>query len=302
MLEFKTNACLCKNHQNDLYLFSCRDVNFENTDVNSKFLQCTTCGSQRPEIFPSIETIKHAYNQYYTTGSGQTKLSFIKRNIKSFVNMSRSRYNDRNVSLNTKILLDYGCGSGAYLARISEKNVSITCYGTDIVKPQWSSDCAIKWISLEDLHDLKEIDLVTFSHVVEHLHEPDAALASAAKVMKKGGLIWIATPNAQSILVSLFGAFARDVDFPRHRLVFSAPLLIEALESNGFGNIQFQPPPRWNDIANFHQCMKNLSTENLPRSDQIKIVAIALGRFFLYNMSWNRLIRAPELVVTAQKL
>ena len=120
--------------------------------------------------------------------------------------------------------IDIGCGRGEFLALCREKNVTARGFDTNErsvadlrsrgfeVEVAGVPDC---FASIGD----RSIGSILATHVVEHL--PVEALfalyAQAARVLRKGGLLMIETPNAESMLVSA-SEFWRDPTHlaPRH--------------------------------------------------------------------------------------
>ena len=74
---------------------------------------------------------------------------------------------------------------------------------------------------------------IVFWHSLEHLDAPAAALRRAVGVLRPGGLLVLALPNADSLQANWFGArwFARDL--PRHLTHIPAPELVRWLRSEG---------------------------------------------------------------------
>jgi SAM-dependent methyltransferase len=70
--------------------------------------------------------------------------------------------------------------------------------------------------SAEALPPLPDFDGVVFSHVVEHLLDPVAALRSAAKLLSPGGKLFIEVPNNDSDIARQSGLSWEHLDIPRH--------------------------------------------------------------------------------------
>lgn len=169
-------------------------------------------------------------------------------------------------------------------------------WGTDLVKPH---DLAahIRWIDGADIGDGPMFDWITLSHVLEHVYNPAELLQRLKAKLTPSGRIWISTPNAEGFLMSTVGAYARDIDFPRHREVFSKSGLTDFLSAQGF-SATFYKPPLVNAAMNAKSSLTNLRAYDGASSKQhaVKVLKTALG--LLGSSVYSR--SAPELVVVCR--
>jgi SAM-dependent methyltransferase len=77
-------------------------------------------------------------------------------------------------------------------------------------------------------------DALTMSHSIEHVHDPNAWLAEAHRILKPGGRLALATPNTRSLLHRRFGMHWFALDPPRHLHLFNRGALALALRKAGF--------------------------------------------------------------------
>jgi 2-polyprenyl-3-methyl-5-hydroxy-6-metoxy-1,4-benzoquinol methylase len=77
-------------------------------------------------------------------------------------------------------------------------------------------------------------DAVTLSHVIEHLPDPAETLAICHRLLKPGGVLWIATPNLESRGHARFGPAWRGLEPPRHLAIFTRRALTGLLERLGY--------------------------------------------------------------------
>jgi len=295
-VEFEQNGCPCAVGANSVVLFETKDFNFDTTDKSADFKRCVPCGSLFPDIFPTAPTLFNAYSQYYTA-VGKVKTSPAHR----IVNAMREDYLVRNISTHISVALDFGCGSGAFLRYIHDKYPHLSLFGYDAYPPAFDQSAPFKYL---DRHELVRsevrFDYITMGHVIEHLTDPELEVALLAKLLKPGGMIWISTPNADSFLIRGFSEFARDVDFPRHKVVFSKKGLREFLEKHGLV-VSFINAPTINAVLNFVSCFKNVvksrDTSGIRRA---RILFTATCGLFLYIFGLNRSAN-PEIIAVAQK-
>jgi hypothetical protein len=92
---------------------------------------------------------------------------------------------------------------------------------------------------MEDFPQGSLFDVVTSSHVIEHVFEPDAFLRSVRTNLRDGGMLWLATPNVESIGHRAFGSCWRGLEPPRHIQVFNQRALERLLTEAGFSEVRF---------------------------------------------------------------
>jgi SAM-dependent methyltransferase len=77
-------------------------------------------------------------------------------------------------------------------------------------------------------------DLVSLLHVLEHVPDPRATLTEAHRLLKPGGVLLLALPNAGSLEAKLFGSSWYPLDLPRHYWGFAPRTLTRLVEECGF--------------------------------------------------------------------
>lgn len=91
--------------------------------------------------------------------------------------------------------LDIGCGSGNLARGLIKKGYSVT--GVDIQKFLKDREIKFKKCDLDDGLPFKEnsIDLITATEIIEHIENPRHFIREIKRVLKKGGIAIITTPN-----------------------------------------------------------------------------------------------------------
>ena len=208
-------------------------------------MRCLECGSLFPQKFPAPDALAAAYGGYYTASKGRSRLGGFRR-----------LYLDRATPAGAGRILDYGSGAGEYLARMATARPDAQRFGTDLVRPP-DAYPGYAWIDPDRIEAAAPFDWITLGHVIEHVTAPRELLARLAATLAPGGGLWIATPNADSFLFRAAGAWARDVDFPRHREVFSRRGLERLLAGAGL-TATFAAAPRLNAILNTRSTIRNI--------------------------------------------
>jgi len=143
-------------------------------------------------------------------------------------------------------ILDVGCASGTFGARIKERDnwvggIELSRIAVGEAKERldvvWSFDIENEWPS--ELQN-KDMDLVIASEVLEHVFDPVAVLRSVHAALKPGGAVIVTTPNFMTWtnrLKFLFGRFRYEeqgmFDFGHIRW-FTHAYLKEVLAETGF--------------------------------------------------------------------
>jgi 2-polyprenyl-3-methyl-5-hydroxy-6-metoxy-1,4-benzoquinol methylase len=189
---------------------------------------------------PAEEEIAKAYVRYYTHTASTKKnsglVSFMGRKLSDILTvmdpLRRQRHKLSMMYLDENPpgkLLDVGCGNGARLARL--RSLGWEVCGQDIDPQAVAYAIETFGISayLGHLEDIRfpeaSFDYITLNHVVEHSHDPVRLLKECRRLLKKGGLLVIVTPNADSFAHKYFGSFWRGLEPPRHIHIFSPKTL-----------------------------------------------------------------------------
>ncbi|MGD1002790.1 MAG: class I SAM-dependent methyltransferase [Candidatus Brocadiia bacterium] len=205
-----------------------------------------SCGLIWLDPVPLEEEIVKAYAVYYhsldeiSTGQGRWSVRLLRGVWKAWARLTRvdqfQRHLDRLRPRGR--LLDVGCGAGDRLARMRERGwtvegVEVDPRSVQIAREKYGLTIHAAAIERAGLAD-GQYDLVTLSHVIEHVHDPVALLRECRRVLRPGGRLLAVTPHADGYGHRVFGQDWVDLEPPRHLYVFSAPALKTVFERAGF--------------------------------------------------------------------
>jgi SAM-dependent methyltransferase len=131
-------------------------------------------------------------------------------------------------------VLEIGCGTGQTLSAL--ESVGFRVYGIDSSTPRVNLARQIirgpvLALAVERLDQSSfgtSFDLVIGHHVLEHLFDPNELFGAVRKVLRPGGLLFLAVPNlSRSSLMSVFHAVA-------HPQAFTAESLLLIVHKHGF--------------------------------------------------------------------
>ena len=195
-------------------------------------------------------------------------------------------------------LLDLGCGSGRFLDTATGLGWDATGLDPDPLAVAAGRKRGRKieqgGLPATGLNS-DRFDAVTMNHVVEHLHDPVAALRDVHRILKPGGNVWAATPNADSTSHRTFGPYWRGLEAPRHLAIFCSRALRLAFQDAGFVNLRLHKPKL--TAAWYFESSLRLASKQEDRAPRAMKTRVLVA-------NWKaRLWRAAgeELCITARK-
>ena len=145
---------------------------------------------------------------------------------------------------NEPSLLDYGCGTGEFLADAKKRGWK--CAG--IEPDEGARKKAIENYGLnvhapEKLNDIAggQFAVITLWHVLEHVHQLKATVKEFRRIIRSDGAVVIAVPNRTALDAKKYGSFWAAFDVPRHLYHFSKKPVLQLMETAGFSCETIKP-------------------------------------------------------------
>jgi SAM-dependent methyltransferase len=253
--------------------------------------KCCTCGTAYVNPQPSAESLKAIYSCF---GHGSKSLTSFDQVMASEAEFPNSTVDaQRMVSQAKKLMgpltagrpkaLDVGSGYGFFSKAAREQGFQVVA-----VNPALEENRIFKQLNgLEPIPRFFEevdfgedkFDLVILSQVLEHLLDPFQVLVKVRSLIKPGGVIAIAVPNVDAILIKLFKSQSSFLGLPEHIIHFSRKGLSAILQRAGF-EVEFHvyiskiPYYSISNRLNMHGRSRNL-VNNLTRIVQWAPLSIA---------------------------
>lgn len=135
-------------------------------------------------------------------------------------------------------LLDVGCGGGRFLHRMQRlgwevEGIDFDEQATRRVSKKYGIKTYTGDLAAAQIPDAS-FSVVTLSHTIEHLVDPEATLRECLRILRPGGRVVLVTPNPESNAANLFGSFWRGWEPPRHLHLFPLDTLAHFLARAGF--------------------------------------------------------------------
>lgn len=181
---------------------------------NHHLVACRTCGFVYCLQDPSVEELRAFYRGYPVRDvlSPVTALRF----DELLDRFEPYRMNGR--------LIDVGCGAGLFLERAALRGWEVfgTEYGDRAVAACNARGIRIIEGPLEPSHYGDDhFDVVCSFEVIEHLAHPRPEIARMARILRPGGLLYVTTPNFNSVGRLFSGSSWSIVNYPEHLSYFT---------------------------------------------------------------------------------
>lgn len=216
-----------------------------------EYIRCSECGIDAQVILDSQETDRfiEAENEFYD------ERTIYLAPFYSYIGTIKAKKRLRHVLryLKQGSLIEVGPGSGHFLSLASGKGFVCEAVEFSSVLGKYVRDSLrfLVYIGLFEKLPLKidYYDAVVSFHVIEHSENPIEHLRKALEVVKPGGYIFLATPNANSwqhiIMKSWSPNYSR-----AHLYLFSSKGLKRAFQSAGWEIV---------DISSFEDALETVS-------------------------------------------
>ena len=221
------------NLHNECLICKSEKLNLMKDYKTAHLCQCKDCGFVFSKQIPTeIELVNH-YNQY----SRNDYLSplTIKRYNVLLDYFEKYRKNNK--------LLDVGCGVGYFLYEAQKRGWEVygTEYTNDAIKICQEKNINVSKGVLEPKnYELEKFDVITSFEVIEHINNPIDELTNFYKILRKGGLVYVTTPNFNSLLRYRLKSDYNVICFPEHLSYYTPNTLNKVFTRVGFKTKKIQ--------------------------------------------------------------
>ncbi len=239
---------------------------------NMNLIYCQDCTLTFASPMPDMHELREFNHEYFHSAHGGKAKDTISKAFFSAIARIRVATISKYLGAaegRVKRVLEFGPGDG-YLANIwQEKHPQTTYLALETDKSCHSKlqDMNITLIDEDELDNLRNIDLIIMSHVLEHVTDPGEFLLKAFKTLNVGGAIFIEVPCLDFL--------HKNLDEP-HLLFFDKKSMEVLLETTGFKTVYMG---YYGNLINKLKC--NSYFQNIFRRVRNKLISLGFVRLFL---------------------
>jgi len=235
------SACVLCGSNRFARVFRGSDRLYGTTAKEFDVVRCGACGLLRLDPQPPAEELPKYYPAGYWFSSEGSAAGRLEEAYRRLVLRDHVRFVERALGREPKSggpLLDLGCGGGLFLGMMRERGFRVVGldFSPDAARVAWERQRVPAVCGSFDQAPLRPESLaaITMFHVLEHVPDPRAVLATAHRLLRAGGRLVVQVPNAASWQCRVLGRSWNGMDVPRHLNDFRDIDLEKLLTESGF--------------------------------------------------------------------
>jgi len=168
-------------------------------------------------------------------------------------------------------VLDYGCGSGVLVNYLSRRGI----YAIGVDRERRCIDYCIRnqkghFYLTNTLTEFPQVDMITATHVLEHIENYMELLVSFKTRLRKGGILYVSVPNLSFATQD----YTTNTQATDHLYIWSSAALQKAIESAGFNILKVDYNIRLGEL------FKTVTRMCLPSCVAVGLFNSILERFY----------------------
>lgn len=256
-LDLEITHCVLCSKTEGTSIFDGNDREFETCSNHFHFIRCTGCSHVYLQPRPRMADFPVIYRNYLTSNTDSAYypsplVAAIKNNLFDRLRMRRIT---NHLKPGAKVL-DIGAGAGRLLQTIqsiSKHPIQLYANEIEFSKETLTSlnESEIKTIEgpIEEWDTDLRFDVITGIHVIEHVMDPGQVLRWISKHLTSQGVLYLETPDLDSVCAKIFKSHWGMTHFPRHLNLFSKIALAKLAEQSDLQVIHHggtTSAPAWN--------------------------------------------------------
>jgi len=213
------------------------------------FVKCNNCETifvnPRPtfEILSDFYAVSKSWNFYndflFPSTEDSRRENIFKPRAKKVVELCK------NHNTETKFLFDVGSGFGTFCEEITKLNIFDNVIAVELshklAETSRKKGLKVLEMPIEEVN-MRNVNVITTFELIEHLFRPKDVLVSCNKILTRGGLLILTTPNIKGFDLLVLGKYSDNILAPIHINYFHADSLKILLENCGFEIIEVLTP------------------------------------------------------------
>lgn len=264
-----------------------------------EFVKCSGCGLVYINPQPSDTEIAALYSEDYYKPWGLDTDSSTVSEMKIFTFDEKLAAVERFIGKGK--VLDIGCATGFFLEAARKRGwdvfgVEISPYSAAIAKERFGEDRVFNGPLEGALYKDTFFDAVFMSDLIEHVKDIGGFLREVFRIVRRGGIIAIVTPNIESLSYRLMRSSWPHLKM-EHLYYFSSSTMKRLLEREGFNPVHSSAATK---ALNLSYIERQFSTYPMPvLTPALKMMARVLPEW-LKNR--KLMVHTGELFVIAEKV
>jgi len=194
-------------------------------------LICKQCRHIFWAVMPTAQEVADHYTRFYS-GPVQTEhnLEHYAGHITELAELAQRSVEDLR-------LADVGCSAPAFLKVARDLGAS-HCFGVDFSESaakagaEWGINVLTPDVFVKTTPD-KSLDVLRYSHTLEHMIDPVRALSEQARKLRRGGVLYITQPNFPGLRPEPANVELEDAVWPEHLHFFNPLSVAKLVERSG---------------------------------------------------------------------
>jgi SAM-dependent methyltransferase len=243
-LVLRKKCPVCDHQGSFSHFLRCTDYTVSGLEF--EIVACPECGLKFTNPIPPPESIGKYYESQEYISHSDTKSGLVARAyhfVRNYAIKQKLSLVRKHVARGT--LLDYGCGTGAFLHHANRSGWQVLGLEPD---PGARERARIKEATVyatlgEVLGACPDdgVNAITMWHVLEHVYDLRETITGLAGKLSDKGLFFIAVPNHRSGDATHYGRFWAAYDVPRHLYHFDIDSITHLFNQSGFSLLKAYP-------------------------------------------------------------
>ena len=208
---------------------------------------CVRCKARFTQDVPGESEISPYYKSEAYISHTDTRKGLVNRLyhiVRNHTLQKKRKSMRRALGRDKGSILDYGCGTGAFLGVMKDAGWTVTGIEPDADARQLAKSAhgvdALEPGALKDMPDAA-FDIITLWHVLEHVYDLHDTVAHLHRLLKPGGHLFVAVPNYTSADAVHYGTYWAAWDLPRHLYHFAPQTMKLLMDKHGFRMQDMKP-------------------------------------------------------------